>query len=80
MARGRFRPNRAGYREVLNGDEMFGVCDRIGANMAARLGPGYTSDTIKGKNRIHTRVKTVGSTFWKERQSHLLRDTFPGSP
>lgn len=79
MAKG-FRINRKGYSEVLNGDEMFGVCDRIGANTAGRLGAGYTSDTRKGKTRIHTRVKTEGGGFWKEAKSHALRDTFPGSP
>ena len=48
--------------------------------MAARLGAGYTHDTIKGRNRVHTRVKTTEGGAWKERTTHVLRDTFPGRP
>ena len=48
--------------------------------MAGRLGAGYTHDTIRGRNRIHTRVKTTEGGFWKESKTHLLRDTFPGRP
>ena len=80
MARQGFRPSREGYREVLNCDEMFGVCDRAAANLAASLGAGYTYDTIKGKNRIHAQTKTTGGGFWKEVKSHALRNTPPSMP
>lgn len=79
MAKG-FRINRKGYQEVLNGPDAFDICDRIGASMAGRLGAGYTHDTIRGKRRVHTRVKTTEGGVWKERVTHTLRDTFPGRP
>ena len=48
--------------------------------MAGRLGAGYAHDTMRGKNRIHTRVKTTEGGFWKESKTHALRNTFPGRP
>lgn len=80
MAKKGYHVNRKGYREVLNGPDAFDICDRIGASMAGRLGAGYTHDTIRGRNRIHTRVKTTEGGFWKESKTHVLRDTFPGRP
>ena len=77
MARG-FRINRKGYRETLNGPDAFYICNRIGASMAGRLGAGYTYDTMRGQNRVHTRVKTTEGGFWKEAKTHVLRNTFPG--
>lgn len=80
MARHGFYKNSKGYREVLNGPDSFDICDRIGASMAGRLGAGYAHDTMRGKNRIHTRVKTTEGGFWKESKTHALRNTFPGRP
>ena len=77
MARDGFRPNLKGYRETLNDDEAYRHCDAIGesvcqtANMA---GHGeYAYDTIRGKVRIHTRVKTADrKSFFQERHTHTL--------
>ena len=76
MAKTGFHPYRKGYREVLNGSEMYAHCDSIGAAMAGRLGSGYTHDTVRGKVRIHTRVKTTAGGFFKEAQTHAMRHTF----
>ena len=76
MARGGFVPNEYGYRAVLNGSEMWRECDRKGGEVAriASLGAGdYTHDTIYGRVRIHTRVKTADlRAFMTERNSHRL--------
>lgn len=80
LAKKGFHINRKGYQETLNGPDAFYICNRIGASMAGRLGAGYTFDTIYGQRRVHTRVKTTGGGVWKERKTHVLRDTFPGSP
>ena len=78
MAREGFVPNFKGYREVLTGDEAYHVCDSKGRNMcqeANMAGHGeYTYDTIHGKGRVHTRVKTANSaSFYKERKTNVLR-------
>ena len=62
MASGRFVRNAAGYREVMNGPELFGVCDgaaaggAASANAAGGAHGSYTHDTRTGRNRIHSRV------------------------
>ena len=69
-------PNEYGYREVLNGGEMFRECDRKGGEIAriASLGTGdYVHDTIRGQVRIHTRVKTADlRAYMTERHSHRM--------
>lgn len=69
-------PYSTGFRQVLNGGEMFAECDRKGAELAriASLGTGdYVHDTIRGQVRIHTRVKTVDlRAYMTERNSHRL--------
>lgn len=77
MARkGGFVPYSTGFRQVLNGGEMFAECDRKGAELAriASLGTGdYVHDTIRGQVRIHTRVKTADTRArMAERHSHRL--------
>jgi hypothetical protein len=72
-----FRPNRKGYLEVLNGGEAYRRCDRKGAEICAAInaasGGGYASDTIYGKNRVHTRVKTTDTkSFFRERHHRTL--------
>jgi hypothetical protein len=76
LARRGFYPNKKGYQAVLNGDEMYSHCDSIGASWQGRLGDGYTHDTIKGRNRIHTRVKTTEGGFYKEAKTHALHRLF----
>ena len=77
MARDGFRMNRKGYAEVLNSDDAWHVCDSVGASLSQTAnmdGHGeYTHDTIRGKTRIHTRVKTTDRTsFYKERATRTL--------
>lgn len=76
MADGRFVRNSWGYRQVLNGADAFGACDRAGAEVAriASLGTGdYTHDTIRGQVRIHTRVKTADlRSYMTERNAHRM--------
>lgn len=63
MARNGFVPNFKGYRETLNDDEAYSHCHAIGGSVcqtANMAGHGtYSFDTIRGKVRIHTRVKTA---------------------
>jgi hypothetical protein len=77
LARSGFVPNFKGYLATLNDDEAYRHCDAIGqsvcqtANMA---GHGeYAYDTIRGKVRIHTRVKTADEeSKWRERHYRTL--------
>lgn len=68
--------NEYGVRDTLNNDELFRECDRKGREVAriASLGTGdYTSDTIRGRVRIHTRVKTADlRAYMAERHAHRL--------
>ena len=77
MARSGFVPNLKGYREVLNGDDAFHACHSAGTSVcqsANMAGHGtYECDTIHGKRRIHTRVKTADTkSFFQERASRTL--------
>lgn len=77
MARDGFRMNRKGYAEVLNSDDAWHACDSAGASLSQTAnmdGHGeYTHDTIRGKTRIHTRVKTTDrASFYKERATRTL--------
>lgn len=71
---GRFIPNPTGYREVMNGPQMLSHCQSVGDSLAAsaarQSGTAYVVDSIRGLNRIHTRVSTPPD--WKEwhRESH----------
>lgn len=73
---GRFVHNPYGYAQVLNGGSAYNACDAKGAEVArvASLGTGdYVHDTMRGRVRIHTRVKTVGiASYMAERSTHRL--------
>lgn len=75
MASGnRFVHSESGYRQVMNGPEMFGVCDARGQVLAAQAsgmsGSDYAVDTRRGINRIHTRVSTVGVGGYMRERSY----------
>ena len=77
MAKTGFHPNRRGYAEVLNGDDAYHECHSAGGSMAQTANAGgnggYTHDTIRGRTRIHTRVKTTdASSFYRERSTRTL--------
>lgn len=77
MARDGFVPNYKGYRAALNGGDAYRECDAAGARLCGRAnaaGHGsYSYDTIHGKVRVHTRVKTADSkSFFRERKTHTL--------
>ena len=77
MASGKFYPNRMGYLETLNGEDAYATCNNVGgsiSNAANSAGHGrYTHDTIHGRSRIHTRVKTADSkSFFQERATRTL--------
>lgn len=65
MAKGKYRVNWWGYRQILNGEpQIVTACENLGQQMAAsasrQSGLIYTVDTMPGLNRIHTRVSTQG--------------------
>lgn len=77
MASDGFRPNFKGYRETLNDSRAFEECDKMGSKVCSRAnaaGHGsYEFDTIYGKRRVHTRVKTADrKSFFQERKTHIL--------
>lgn len=77
MAREGFKTNRKGYLEVLNSQEAYNRCNRAGSEICSAVnssGHGsYTYDTIYGKRRVHTRVKTADSkAYWQERYHKTL--------
>lgn len=70
-------PNRKGIKEVLNSREAYNRCDRAGAEVCGAVNAagngGYTYDTIFGKVRVHTRVKTADTkAFFRERAHRTL--------
>lgn len=78
MARSGFVKNSKGFREVLNeSPEIREYCHRVGGAIeqtANSSGHGtYTHDTIRGRARFHTRVKTADSkSFFQERYHRTL--------
>ena len=73
---GTFVPNPLGYREVMNGQQMLSHCQSVGDMLAAEAGgwsehSAYVVDSIRGLNRIHTRVSTPpGDTAAYFRERH----------
>lgn len=77
---GRFKPNGAGYRAVMNGNELMGVCEahagRLAASASSQSGIDYRIDSRQGLNRIHTRVSTVTKVdYFRERSLRALAIT-----
>lgn len=68
---GTYLPNPVGYRTIMNGGargEVMSHCQSVGENLAAsaavQSGTNYVVDSIRGLNRVHTRVSTPPD--WKE--------------
>lgn len=78
MAKSGFRPNVVTYRQIMNGDAgVISACEiaahHISASAAAQSGTDYMVDSMRGLNRIHTRVSTVGiKDYMRERHYHAL--------
>ena len=77
MARSGFRPNYAGYRAVLLGNEARYACERaastIAASAAGQSGIDYGIDSMQGLTRIHTRVSTqTTQDYYRERSYRAL--------
>lgn len=73
----KFKPNRKGYLEALNNDDAWYNCDKVGGKICSDVnaaGSGaYTYDTIYGKTRVHTRVKTFDrKAYYQERHNKTL--------
>lgn len=71
--RNRFKPNYTGYRAVMNGPDAMAACEKkgyeISASASAQSGMDYVVDSMRGLNRIHTRVSTDGTiqSYMRER-------------
>lgn len=83
---GTFVPNPLGYREVMNGQRMLSHCQSVGEQLAAsaavQSGIDYTVDSMRGLNRIHTRVKTPTDwpSYMRERHYGALAITAGSQP
>lgn len=78
MAKNWFKHSESGYREVMQGADVMQVCEAQAHNIAASAsgmsGIDYAIDSVKGLNRIHTRVSTVTKTdFFRERSYRALQ-------
>lgn len=73
-----FRPNVMTYRQIMNGDaQVLTACEmaagHLAGSAAAQSGTDYLIDSMRGLNRFHTRVSTVGiKDFMRERNYHAL--------
>ena len=97
---GNYVTTPARISQVANGDKVALVCDGIGNQLAhdlwARSGETFDVDTIKGRWRIHTRVKSQGrllrktidtgnESFWRDKSyrahySELMLSVPPRMP
>lgn len=72
MANGRFKASYTGYRAIMNGPPALEACEaqghRLAASAAAQSGIDYDVNSVRGINRIHTRVTTTTvSDYFRER-------------
>lgn len=72
MANGRFKASYTGYRAIMNGPPAIDACEaqghRLAASAAAQSGIDYDVNSVRGINRIHTRVTTTSeSDYYRER-------------
>lgn len=78
MAKSGFRPNVVTYRQIMNGDAgVISACEiaahHISASAAVQSGTDYMVDSMRGLNRIHTRVSTsTVKDFFRESHYHAL--------
>lgn len=71
----KFKLNYAGVRELLNGEEIRGVCQQFADEIAANAGEGHEASTFKGFDRVHGSVKAVSDEAKKNTldNNHLLK-------
>ena len=61
-----FELNRAGVRELLQSQEMMSICKGYADNAVSKLGEGYESSAMTGRNRVNASVKAVSYKARKE--------------
>ena len=59
MANVRIELNREGVRELLRSDEMKSICEGHANAALTRLGDGYETSSMVGKNRVNAEIKAV---------------------
>ena len=59
MANVRIELNREGVRELLRSDEMKVICEGHANAALTRLGDGYETSSMVGKNRVNAEIKAV---------------------
>lgn len=59
MANVRIELNREGVRELLRSDEMKAICEGHANAALTRLGDGYETSSMVGKNRVNAEIKAV---------------------
>lgn len=53
----KFELNSSGVRQLLQSAEVRAVCEGAAGQALRTLGPGYTTDTRTGRNRIRVEVR-----------------------
>ena len=53
----RFELNTQGVRELLQSQEMMGICKEYASKAQSKLGDGYEVTTHTGKTRVNAQIK-----------------------
>ena len=53
----RFELNSQGVRELLQSQEMMGICKKYASKAQSKLGEGYEVTTHTGKTRVNAQIK-----------------------
>ena len=53
----RFELNSQGVRELLQSQEMMGICKQYASRAQSKLGDGYEVSTHTGKTRVNAQIK-----------------------
>lgn len=71
----KFKLNYAGVRELLNSEEIRGVCQQFADEIAATAGEGHEASTFRGFDRVHGSVKAVSDAAKQNTldNNHLLK-------
>lgn len=71
----RFKLNHSGVRELLNSDEIRGVCQQFADEIASTAGEGHEASTFKGFDRVHGSVRAASESAHQKtlEDNHLLK-------
>lgn len=70
MAKVEIKLNSSGIRELLRSKEMLTICEEHAEKAVSKLGDGYTSSSMTGKNRVNAEIATESFKAMAQNMKH----------